>query len=122
VLNGKRVRPDSPHATRNVLPRIVRQVEPAKLGLDGDLPRTGRRKEELIGGILQGAEVLAETFRLGQQPKEDVRVEEELHPSALEPLEDVVLEGRVEVLDAYAPGVRSLNWAPSGSVTVARRP
>jgi len=79
VLNGKWIDPNRSHAVGDVRLRVVWQIKPAQLRLDGDLPGTGRGKEEFICWILERPDLPAQSFRLRQQPKEDVRVEEKPH-------------------------------------------
>ena len=79
VLDGKWIDPNRSHAVGDVRPRVVWQIKPAQLRLDGDLPGTGRGKEELVSRILERPDLPAKSFRLGQQPEEDVRIEEKPH-------------------------------------------
>jgi hypothetical protein len=43
--------------------------------LDGDLPRTHSREEDLATAILYERELISETLWLGVQPEKDMRVE-----------------------------------------------
>lgn len=63
VVDGKGIDPDRSHAVRHVPLRIVWKLEPAQLGLDGDLPRTCRRKEEFVVRILERLDLRAKPFR-----------------------------------------------------------
>ena len=79
VLDGEGLGPNGRHAVGNVAFRIVRKLEPPEADLDGDPPRTGHGKKRVVGGVLDRPQVLAESLQLGQQPEEDVGIEEQPH-------------------------------------------
>jgi len=72
LLDGERPGSDGPHPVRDVPRRVVGELEPAELDLDGDLPRAGGRHEELVARVLEDAELPTETLGLGEQPQEDL--------------------------------------------------
>lgn len=52
VLDGKRLRADGSHPFGHVSIRRLRQRQLAELVLDRDLPRAGRRQQQLIALVL----------------------------------------------------------------------
>ena len=66
VLHREWLRPDCLHAVRNVTLRIVRQSDPADLGLDSDLPGASSREEQLVARVLKRAKMVSKPLRFGQ--------------------------------------------------------